>query len=79
MAYAYLSTGREKAMSEERELAMQMAIKALLLAARTQGVHVQALCEGAVDLIGANFGLSQQSVIAATTIQRLAYEVSADR
>jgi hypothetical protein len=66
-------------MSEERELAMQMAIKALLLAARTQGVHVQALCEGAVDLIGANSGLSKQSVIAATAIQRMAYEVSTER
>lgn len=66
-------------MSEERELAMQMAIKALLLAARTQGVHVQALCEGAVDLIGANSGLSKQSVIAATAILRMAYEVSTER
>ena len=75
MAYAYLSTGREKVMSEDRELAMQLAIRAILQAAKTQGVHVQALCDGAVEWLGDTGGYDQRSILAATTIQRLAYDI----
>jgi hypothetical protein len=62
-------------MREDRELAMQLAIKAILLTAKTQGIHVQALCDGAVEWLGNIAGHDQQSILAATTIQRLAYYI----
>jgi hypothetical protein len=49
MAYAYLSTGREKVMSEEREKALRMALKALLIASRKQGLNLDELSEAAAD------------------------------
>jgi hypothetical protein len=48
MAYAYLSTGREKVMSENRELALSIALEALLNAARELHVDVDELCEQAI-------------------------------
>ncbi|SEQ26752.1 hypothetical protein SAMN03159444_01372 [Pseudomonas sp. NFACC02] len=62
-------------MSEDREVAMQLAIKAILQAAYTQGIHVDALCEGAVDWLGDTYGYDQRTTLAATTIQRLAYDL----
>jgi hypothetical protein len=48
MAYAYLSTGREKVMSENRELALSIALEAVLNAARELHVDVDELCEQAI-------------------------------
>ena len=49
MAYAYLSTGREKVMSEERVTALLLALKAVLSAARKQGLNLDELSEAAAD------------------------------
>jgi methionine synthase II (cobalamin-independent) len=49
MAYAYLSTGREKVMSEDREKALALALKAVLSAARNQGLDLDELSEAAAD------------------------------
>jgi hypothetical protein len=48
MAYAYRSTGREKVMSENRELALSIALEAVLNAARELHVDVDELCEQAI-------------------------------
>jgi hypothetical protein len=49
MAYAYLSTGREKVMSEDVEKALRMALKALLIASRKQGLNLDELSDAAAD------------------------------
>jgi HEPN domain-containing protein len=49
MAYAYLSTGREKVMSEDAEKALRMALKAVLIAARKQGLDLENLSNAAAD------------------------------
>ncbi|WP_205301885.1 hypothetical protein, partial [Pseudomonas abietaniphila] len=49
MAYAYLSTGREKVMNEERVTALLLALKAVLSVARKQGLNLDEVSEAAVD------------------------------
>jgi hypothetical protein len=49
MAYAYLSTGREKVMSEDRVMALTLALKAVLNVARKQGLSLEELTEAAAD------------------------------
>jgi hypothetical protein len=49
MAYAYLSTGREKVMSEERVAALLLALNALLIASRKQGLNLDELSDAAAD------------------------------
>jgi hypothetical protein len=49
MAYAYLSTGREKVMSDSRELALTIALEAVLNAARSLYVDINELCETAIE------------------------------
>jgi len=63
-------------MSEDREMAMKVAIKALLLAAKDQGLHVDDLCDEAVQLINGRPGLESHEAIAVATIRHLAFEVS---
>jgi hypothetical protein len=49
MAYAYLSTGREKVMNEERVTALLLALKTVLSVARKQGLNLDELSEAAAD------------------------------
>jgi hypothetical protein len=62
--------------SEEREKAMLTAIKALLLTAKHQGIHVEALCDGAVRLIKSQPDVEPYSVVATAAIRGLAYDVA---
>jgi hypothetical protein len=66
-------------MSDNREDAMKMAIKALLVTAKKQGVRMDTLCDGAVEFIGHYPALDRQGLVAATTIRRIAYDVLLDR
>ena len=66
-------------MEDEREIALKVAIKSILLAAKRQGMHVEALCDGAVELIGGYPGLDRQGVVAANAIRRMAYEILMNR
>jgi len=49
LAYAYRSTGREKVMSNNRELALTVALEAVINAARSLHVDVEELCETAIE------------------------------
>jgi hypothetical protein len=49
MAYAYRTTGRDTIMSEDRERVLPMGLKAVLNAARKQGLNIDELSEAAAD------------------------------
>jgi hypothetical protein len=49
MAYAYLSTGRDTVMSEDRERVLRMALKAVLIAAQECCVDIDELTELAIQ------------------------------
>ncbi|MFJ5297449.1 hypothetical protein ACIQAL_13100 [Pseudomonas sp. NPDC088368] len=55
---------------------MKVAIKALLVTAKEQGLHVEAICDGAVELIGRYSGLESDAVRAINAIRRLEYELA---
>jgi hypothetical protein len=74
MAYAYLSTGREKVMSEEREKVLRMALKAVLLAARELHIDVDELTEAAIQSMLQDRSLEAEDIAQASS----AIEVAAD-
>jgi len=49
MAYAYLSTGREKVMSEDRAKALEIALRYVLIEVRSKGLDVDALADAVSD------------------------------
>jgi hypothetical protein len=49
MAYAYRSRGRDTVMSEDRRFAIGLALKAILSAARKQGLDLDLLTRSAVS------------------------------
>ncbi|MFP3922340.1 hypothetical protein [Pseudomonas sp. W5-36] len=49
MDYAYRSTGRDTVMSEDREKALLLALKAVINVARKQGLSLDELSEAAAD------------------------------
>jgi hypothetical protein len=49
MAYAYRSTGRDMVMSEDRERALLLALKAVLNVSRKHGMNLDELSEAAAD------------------------------
>jgi hypothetical protein len=74
MAYAYLSTGREKVMSEDREKMLRMALKAVLIAAVDQGLDLESLTEAAIESMLNDIVYNSDDVAQAV----IAIEVAAD-
>jgi phosphosulfolactate synthase (CoM biosynthesis protein A) len=74
MAYAYLSTGSEKVMSEDREKMLRMALKAVLMAAVDQGLDLESLTEAAIESMLNDIAYMSEDVRDAA----LAIEVAAD-
>lgn len=58
-------------MSESRERALEIALVAMLISAREQGIHVEALCEGAAHLIAQLPDIEQYRDVAYRTIRNL--------
>jgi hypothetical protein len=74
MAYAYLSTGREKVMSEDREKVLRMALKAVLLAAQELYVDIDELTEAAIQTMLRDRSFEAEDIAEASS----AIEVAAD-
>jgi hypothetical protein len=74
MAYAYLSTGREKVMSEDREKVLRMALKAVLLAAQELYVDIDELTEAAIQAMLRDRSFEAEDIADASS----AIEVAAD-
>jgi hypothetical protein len=74
MAYAYLSTGRDTVMSEDRERVLRMALKAVLVAAQECCVDIDELTELAIQSMYGEQFYNFEDVTEAST----AIEVAAD-
>jgi hypothetical protein len=74
IVYPYLSTGREKVMSEDREKVLRMALKAVLIAAVGQGLDLDDLTEAAVESMLNDIAYMSEDVAQAV----IAIEVAAD-
>jgi hypothetical protein len=70
MAYAYLSTGRDSVMSEDRERVLRMALKAVLVAAQECCVDIDELTELAIQsMYGEQFYDPEDVAEASTAIE----------
>jgi hypothetical protein len=63
-------------MSESRERALEIALVAMLISAKEQGIHVEALCDGAAELIAQLPGKEQYRDVAYHTVKNLSRHVA---
>jgi hypothetical protein len=67
------------AMSESRERALEIALIAVLMSAREQGIHIAALCDGAAHLIAELPDTENHREVAYKTVKGLSVHMVAPR
>jgi hypothetical protein len=63
-------------MNDGRERALEIALVAMLISAREQGIHVNALCDGAAGLIAELPDIEQYREMAYRTVKSLSRHVA---